>query len=98
MRPLAALPDRLPSRPAVADLAYGTRLAYSSLMRTTLDLDDRLLEVAAARHPGRSKTDLIEEALRAYLANDAAQELRRLAGYLEIEDVSAETRDSDRHT
>lgn len=73
-------------------------MPYTDVMRTTLDLDDRLLEAAAARHPGRPKTELVEDALRFYLASDAAQQLRRLAGSVQIEDVSAASRRSDRHT
>ena len=67
-------------------------------MRTTLDLDDALIAGLAARHPGLSKTEAIELAVRTYLAADAAERLRRLAGAFEIEDVSQELRAVDRHT
>jgi Arc/MetJ family transcription regulator len=65
-------------------------------MRTTLDLDDDLLAALLARTPGLSKTEAIERALRAYLADDAAARLRGLAGSVEIADVSAELRARDR--
>lgn len=65
-------------------------------MRTTLDLDDRLLDALMSRMPGASKTEAIEEAVRSYLADDAASRLRALAGNLDIEDVSAELRAVDR--
>lgn len=65
-------------------------------MRTTLDLDDGLMEALLARFPGVSKTKAIEEALRRYLARESAEALRRMAGRVEIEDVSAELRRLDR--
>lgn len=61
-------------------------------MRTTLDLDDELFRALLARHPGASKTEAVERALRAYLADDAARRLRALRGRLEIEDVSGDLR------
>jgi Arc/MetJ family transcription regulator len=67
-------------------------------MRTTLDIDDDLIASLLDRHPGSSKTEAIETALRAYLADDAVSRLRRLAGALDIEDVSATTRARDRHS
>jgi Arc/MetJ family transcription regulator len=66
-------------------------------MRTTLDIDDDLLAALLARYPGRSKTEAIEEGLRAHLAEDAVARLRRLAGTFEIEDVSGSVRARDRH-
>jgi Arc/MetJ family transcription regulator len=65
-------------------------------MRTTLDIDDDLLAALLARYPGRSKTEAIEEGLRAHLAEDAVARLRRLAGTFEIEDVSGSLRARDR--
>lgn len=67
-------------------------------MRTTLDLDDALIEALVARLPGISKTEAIERAVRAFLADDAAARLRALAGTLDIEDVSQELRRGDRHS
>lgn len=51
-----------------------------------------------ARHPGKSKTEAIEMALRAYLAEESAKWLMEMAGKLDIEDVSGELRRIDRHT
>ncbi len=51
-----------------------------------------------ARLPGRSKTEAIEHALGAFLTSDAAVRLKSLAGTIEIEDVSAALRGSDRTT
>ncbi len=50
------------------------------------------------RHPGLSKTEAIQLAVRSYLADDARTRLRRLAGSLDIEDLSADLRKVDRHT
>lgn len=67
-------------------------------MRTTLDLDDELMNALLARFPGSSKTEAVEHAVREYLAMDASRRALELAGRLEIEDVSAELRRIDRHT
>jgi Arc/MetJ family transcription regulator len=61
-------------------------------MRTTLELDDALMDALLARNPGASKREAVERAIRAYLAADAADRLRALRGRLEIEDLSAELR------
>lgn len=65
-------------------------------MRTTLDLDDALLDALLSRMPGVSKTEAIERAVRGYLAEDAASRLRAIAGAVEIEDVSGDLRERDR--
>lgn len=67
-------------------------------MRTTLDLDDDLLQALLARHPGASKTEAIEIAVRSYLADDAKSRLRRVAGTLDVEDPSGKLRAADRRT
>lgn len=73
-------------------------ICHTAGMRTTLDIDDDLLAALLDRYPGHSKTEAIEAALRAYLAEDAVSRLRRLAGTLEIEDVSATSRAHDRRS
>ena len=65
-------------------------------MRTTLDLDDSLMQALLLRFPGVSKTEAIERAVRAYLADSAVSGLRELAGHLDIDDVSTELRRADR--
>jgi hypothetical protein len=67
-------------------------------IRTTLDIDDDLMATLLARLPGRSKTDAIEHAIEAFLAGDAVDRLKTLAGTMEIEDVSRELRRLDRAT
>jgi hypothetical protein len=67
-------------------------------MRTTLDLDDRLVESLVARNPGVPRTEAIQRALRAYLEADSVDRLLALAGTFDIEDVSEELRAVDRTT
>lgn len=65
-------------------------------MRTTLDLDDRLMELLMARHPDASKTKAVEAAIEEHLRRGAVDWLLANAGTIEIEDVSAEMRSIDR--
>lgn len=66
-------------------------------MRTTLDINDELLKALMARHPGVSKREAVEIAIREYVTEEASGSVRRLAGTFEIEDVSGE-RKKDRST
>lgn len=52
---------------------------YDLHMRTTLNIDDRALEEAMNRTPGKTKTDVINDALREYARR------RKLQGLLEFE-------------
>lgn len=65
-------------------------------MRTTLDIDDRLMESLMARHPEKSKTKAVEAAIEEHLRRGAVDWLLENAGRIEIEDVSAEMRSIDR--
>ena len=67
-------------------------------MRTTLDLDDRLVESLVARNPGVPRTEAIQRALRAYLEADSVDRLLSLAGTFDIEDLSGNLRAVDRTT
>src|ERR1700732_3431995 len=49
-------------------------------MRTTLALDDELLETAAAYTGLREKSALVREALRALIERESARRLARLGG------------------
>lgn len=49
-------------------------------MRTTLDIDDRLLDALMARSPGLSKTKAIERAIDQYVKTDAYERVRSLRG------------------
>ncbi len=65
-------------------------------MRTTLDLDTRLMESLMARHPGESKTKAVEAAIADHVRRGAVDWLLENAGRIEIEDVSKELRAIDR--
>jgi len=78
---------------AVCQMIWHTRW-----VRTTLDLDDDLVKALLARHPGLSKTEAIQVAMRSYLAGDSRTRLRRIAGTLEVEDASTALRAVDRRT
>lgn len=71
---------------------------HTKCVRTTLELDDVLVASLMARLPGVSKTDAIQQAVRFYLTQDAVDQLRQLAGKVEIEDVSQHVRATDRTT
>jgi hypothetical protein len=49
-------------------------------MRTTLDIDDRLLDALMARSPGLSKTKAIERAIDHYVSTDAYARVCALRG------------------
>jgi hypothetical protein len=63
-----------------------------AVMRTTLDLDDVLMEALLARHPGASKREPVETAVRGYLERDAMTRVLALKGTIDVEDASAELR------
>jgi hypothetical protein len=65
-------------------------------MRTTLDLDDYLMETLMARHPGESKTKAVEAAIEDHVRRGAKDRLLKMRGKLDIEDVSKEMRAIDR--
>lgn len=78
--------------------SLSARLCHTAGIRTTLDIDDALLDALLHRLPDRSKTQAIETAISAYVEEDAIRALTELAGSLDIEDVSAEMRARDRST
>ncbi len=49
-------------------------------MRTTLNIDDEALEAALKADPGKTKTAVINDALRDYARRRALRGLRKLAG------------------
>jgi hypothetical protein len=60
-------------------------------MRTTLDIDDGLLEALMARSPGLSKTKAIERAIDQFVKIDAYERVRGLRGaFPAIGDATAE--------
>jgi hypothetical protein len=73
-------------------------ICHTDAIRTTLDIDDGLMETLLARLPGRSKTHAVEHAISSFLSSDSVDRLKALAGTLEIEDVSTGLRALDRTT
>jgi len=65
-------------------------------MRTTLDLEDDLMEALMARHPEMTKTKAVETAIEDHVRRGAVDWLLRMRGKIEIEDVSKEMRAIDR--
>jgi hypothetical protein len=61
-------------------------------VRTTLELDDTLMESLLARHPGASKREAVEAAIRGYLEHDAVARVLALKGSVDVEDLSSELR------
>jgi Arc/MetJ family transcription regulator len=49
-------------------------------VRTTLNIDDEALRAALAADPGKTKTAVINDALRDYARRRALRGLRKLAG------------------
>lgn len=49
-------------------------------VRMTLNIDEALLAAVVESHPGVTKTALIEQGLRALLAQEAAERLARMGG------------------
>lgn len=79
-RPLVRAPTHQ-NAPMVAEL-----YDIISAMRTTLELDDGLMDALMARSKGKSKTKAVETAITDYLRRDAARGIRRLRGKITFED------------
>ncbi len=62
-------------------------------MRTTLDLDDDLMERLLAQFPDTSKTKAVESAIERYLTRQAYDRIMELGGaFPDMVDVSEENR------
>ncbi|MDE2884565.1 MAG: type II toxin-antitoxin system VapB family antitoxin [Chloroflexota bacterium] len=64
-------------------------------MRTTLDIDERLLREVIERTGEKSRSRAVDAALQAYLRSEAARELVGLAGRIDIVDSRDERRRMD---
>ena len=62
-------------------------------MRTTLNLDDAAMAEALAVAPGRTKTDVINEALREFARRRRVRDLARYRGKVRWEGSLAELRE-----
>jgi len=61
-------------------------------MRTTLDIDERLLREVVERTGEKSRSRAVNKALQAYLRSEAVRELIALAGQIDIVDNGGERR------
>jgi Arc/MetJ family transcription regulator len=55
-------------------------------MRTTLDIDDALMNRLLESYPCKSKTQAVEHAIREYLYSQAAEALISLAGTIDVDE------------
>ena len=67
-------------------------------MRTTLDIDEDLLDALMMRMPAASKTEAIETAISAFVGRDAVRRLTEMAGSVDVDDLSSTLREADRST
>lgn len=65
-------------------------------MRTTLNLDDEAVEAAMKAAPGRTKTDVINDALREYARRRRLRELLKFRGKVRWEGNLDELRERGR--
>ena len=65
-------------------------------MRTTLDLDPKLLEEVVKATGQRSKTKAVSKALEQYIRRTKINELRAMAGKIHLDDTREEQREADR--
>ena len=65
-------------------------------MRTTLDLDPKLLEEVVKATGQRSKTKAVSKALELYIRRTKINELRAMAGKIQLDDTREEQRAADR--
>ena len=65
-------------------------------MRTTLDVDETLVEAVVEATGEKSKSKAVNKALQAYLRRKAINELRAMAGKIPIDDLREAQRAADR--
>ena len=65
-------------------------------MRTTLDIDERLLGAVVKATGEKSRSKAVQKVLEDYLRHRAIDELRGSAGKLELDDTQEEQRAADR--
>ena len=65
-------------------------------MRTTLDIDEKLLEEVVEATGQKSKTKAVSKALNDYMRRRKIAELRAMAGKIQLDDVRKEQRAADR--
>ncbi len=65
-------------------------------MRTTLDIDERLLGAVVKATGEKSRSKAVQKVLKEYLRHRAIAELRDSAGRIGIDDMQEEQRAADR--
>ena len=65
-------------------------------MRTTLDVDPKLLNDVLELTGEKTKSKAVSKALKQYLRNQSIAELRAMAGKIQIDDVKEEQVEADR--
>ncbi len=65
-------------------------------MRTTLDIDERLLGAVVKATGEKSRSKAVQRVLEEYLRHRAIDELRCSAGSISMDDVQEEQRAADR--
>ncbi len=66
-------------------------------MRTTLNLDDQALKEALEVSPGKTRTDVINMALREYVRKQRIAEIREFRGKFQWEGNLDDLRKRERH-
>ncbi len=65
-------------------------------MRTTLDIDERLLGAVVKATGEKSRSKAVQKVLEEYLRHKAIEELRGSAGSVGMDDIQEEQRAADR--
>ncbi len=65
-------------------------------MRTTLDIDERLLSAVVKATGEKSRSKAVQKVLEEYLRHRAIDELRGSAGSVGMDDIQEEQRAADR--
>lgn len=65
-------------------------------MRTTLDIDERLLGAVVKATGEKSRSKAVQKVLEEYLRHKAIEELRGSAGSISMDDIQEEQRAADR--
>jgi Arc/MetJ family transcription regulator len=84
----------VPGGPAASSSVWQI-ICHTHPVRTTLDIDDDLMEALMRRLPGKSKTEAIEEAITEFVRADAVRQLQEMAGTVEFDDAALD-READR--
>lgn len=65
-------------------------------MRTTIDIDEKLMEKVVKATGEKSKSKAVNKVLEEYVRRRAIEDIRAMAGKIQIDDVREEQRAADR--